>query len=481
MNNLYKYVQLQTIVLMTLWSLQIMSMYDLSSKFESFYNDCVVLSQTEQTNLYSKKDLNIQRLKDGLKEYNKENNTSYSIVETCVQGSVAMSTVVQNEDGDYDIDVAVVFDKSTLGDKGAQATRNLVANALQRKTKQFNSKPEIKTSCVRIKYSDGYHIDFAIYRRHYDSENNRWIYEHAGTTWTEREIRGLTTWFTEQNAASNGKLRKVVRLSKMFCKSRDTWKNMPSGLLQTVLCDEKLQDSYDRIDEMFYYTMKEIVVRLETDVSVAAPVDNGRDLTPRQIDTQRMTNWKNRLKSKLEDLNVLFKGDCTREDALQAWYGFFNHDFWDEQPSESSNYSQSSTLIIKSVRSFSDTEQFIEDLYPVNLSYSCRMSCHVSGDGWRPKLLSEFLSLLRCYLPHNFEIRCVMEYTNCPPPYKIFWKVKNVGPEAERRNQLRGQIEEKGKSIVEHSRFFGNHYIECYIIKDGVCVAKTRVDIPIAR
>ncbi|OUN83301.1 nucleotidyltransferase [Flavonifractor sp. An52] len=456
-------------------------MYDLSSKFASFYNDSVVLSQAKQTNLHSKKDLNIQRLKDGLKEYNEENNTFYSIAETCVQGSVAMSTVVQNEDGDYDIDVAVVFDKSTLGDKGAQATRNMVANALQRKTKQFNAEPEVKTSCVRIKYSDGYHIDFAIYRRHYDTENKRWIYEHAGTTWTERELKDLTKWFTEQNKASNGKLRKVVRLSKMFCKSRDTWKNMPSGLLQTVLCDEKLQDSYDRIDELFYYTMKEIVVRLETDVSVAAPVDNGRNLTPRQIDTQKMTNWKNRLKSKLEDLDVLFKGDCTKEDALQAWYGFFNHDFWNEQLSESSNYSQFSTLIIKSVRSFSDTEQFIEDLYPVNLSYSCKISCYVSGDGWRPKLLSEFLSLLRRYLPHNFEIRCVMEYTNCPPPYKIFWKVKNVGPEAERRNQLRGQIVEKGKTLVEHSRFFGNHYIECYIIKNGVCVAKSRIDIPIGR
>ena len=458
-----------------------MSMYDLSSKFASFYNDSVVLSQAKQTNLHSKKDLNIQRLKDGLKEYNEENNTFYSIAETCVQGSVAMSTVVQNEDGDYDIDVAVVFDKSTLGDKGAQATRNMVANALQRKTKQFNAEPEVKTSCVRIKYSDGYHIDFAIYRRHYDTENKRWIYEHAGTTWTERELKDLTKWFTEQNKASNGKLRKVVRLSKMFCKSRDTWKNMPSGLLQTVLCDEKLQDSYDRIDELFYYTMKEIVVRLETDVSVAAPVDNGRNLTPRQIDTQKMTNWKNRLKSKLEDLDVLFKGDCTKEDALQAWYGFFNHDFWNEQLSESSNYSQFSTLIIKSVRSFSDTEQFIEDLYPVNLSYSCKISCYVSGDGWRPKLLSEFLSLLRRYLPHNFDIRCVMEYTNCPPPYKIFWKVKNVGPEAERRNQLRGQIVEKGKTLVEHSRFFGNHYIECYIIKNGVCVAKSRIDIPIGR
>lgn len=199
-------------------------MYDLSSKFNTFYTSHVVLSQDEQDNLHNKKNLNIQRLKDGLKEYNSENNTSYTIAETCVQGSVAMSTVVQNEDGDYDIDVAVVFDKSILENKGAQATRNLVANALKRKTKQFNAEPEVKTSCVRIKYADGYHIDFAVYRRHYDSENECWIYEHAGSDWSERELRGLTDWFKSQNDDSNGKLRKIIRLSKMFCKSRKSWK-----------------------------------------------------------------------------------------------------------------------------------------------------------------------------------------------------------------------------------------------------------------
>ena len=62
-----------------------------------------------------------------------------------------MSTVVQNDDYDYDIDVAVVFDKDELGDKGALATRNIVSNALIRKTKQFKAEPEVKTSCVRIK------------------------------------------------------------------------------------------------------------------------------------------------------------------------------------------------------------------------------------------------------------------------------------------------------------------------------------------
>ena len=454
-------------------------MYDLSSKFNTFYTSYVVLPQSEQNSLYDKKNLNLQRLKNGLKEYNDEYKTSYSVAEDCVQGSVAMSTVVQNEDSDYDIDVAVVFNKSVLGDKGAQATRNMVANALRRITKQFNAEPEVKTSCVRVKYADGYHIDFAIYRRSYDYINEEWIYEHSGSEWSSRELRGLTDWLKTQNDNSDGKLRKVIRLSKMFCKSRSSWKNMPSGLLQTVLCDEKLQKSYDRIDELFYYTMKEIVNRIENSTSVVAPVDNGRDLTPRQSDKQKMINWKNRLKSKLADLDVLFSEDCTQTDAIQAWYGFFNHEFWNE----STTKSEYNTLqpFKKSVCSFVDNEQFIEDMFPVNLMYSCKISCLVSGNGWRPTPIGEFLSLLKRYLPHRFEIRCTMEYTNCPWPYKIFWKIRNVGVEAEKRDMLRGQIYEKGKTIVEHSNFFGKHYIECYIIKNGVCVARDKVDIPIGK
>jgi hypothetical protein len=456
-------------------------MFDLSSKFNTFYDSYVVLPQADQDELHNKKNINVQRLKDGLKEYNEEHNTSYSVVDTCVQGSVAMSTVVQNEENDYDIDVAVVFNKSALGDKGAQATRYMVANALKRKTKQFNAEPEVKTSCVRVKYADGYHIDFAVYRRSWDTNNERWKYEHAGSDWTERELKGLTEWFKTQNDASSGKLRRVVRLSKMFCKSRDSWKNMPSGLLQTVLCDEKLQSSHSRIDELFYYTMKEIVERIEDDNTVSAPVDNGRDLTPRKSDLQRMTNWKNRLKSKLEDLDILFKDDCSEDDALQAWYGFFNHDYWSEQKSsETSSYSLS-TIQKSAIKSFADNEQFIEDMFPVNLCHTVNVTCTVSGDGWRPKPIREFLSMLQRFLPHNFEIRCSVASTTASYPYDVYWKVKNVGPEAERRNQLRGQIVNKGNSIVEHTNFYGNHYIECYIVKSGYCVAKKRIEVPIGR
>ena len=62
--------------------------------------------------------------------------------------------------------MAIIFEKNNLNGLGAMATRNMVADALKRKTKQFNAEPEVKTSCVRIKYEEGYHIDFAVYRRY---------------------------------------------------------------------------------------------------------------------------------------------------------------------------------------------------------------------------------------------------------------------------------------------------------------------------
>ena len=63
-----------------------------------------------------------------------------------------------------------------------------------------------------------------------------------------------------------------------------------------------------------------------------------------------------------------------------------------------------------------------------------------------------------------------------------WWKVRNVGEEAERRNCVRGQIEKNvGKKKCEHSDFQGSHYVECYIIRNNVCVASQCVDVPIGK
>ena len=126
-------------------------MYDCSKEFNKFYRTKVVLPAKEQNELRKKRKLNIKRLKDGLLEYNEEKNKDYKIAEERIQGSMAMHTITQNDESDYDIDVGIVFESDNLNNLGPLATRNIVANALERKTKQFAEEPEVKTSCVRLK------------------------------------------------------------------------------------------------------------------------------------------------------------------------------------------------------------------------------------------------------------------------------------------------------------------------------------------
>ena len=70
---------------------------------------------------------------------------------------------------------------------------------------------------------------------------------------------------------------------------------------------------------------------------------------------------------------------------------------------------------------------------------------------------------------------------NVPKPFQIKWKVRNVGEEASRRDIIRGQIvDDRGNhERVESSLFNGAHFVECYIIKNNVCVARDRIDVPI--
>ena len=55
-----------------------------------------------------------------------------------------MSTVTQNEANDYDIDVAIIFDKDNLNELGSIAAKNIIVDALNRKCTNFKTPPEAK-------------------------------------------------------------------------------------------------------------------------------------------------------------------------------------------------------------------------------------------------------------------------------------------------------------------------------------------------
>ena len=124
-------------------------------------------------------------------------------------------------------------------------------------------------------------------------------------------------------------MRRIVRLIKMFAKSRDSW-NLAGGLLISALVSERYQPDYYRDDVALYNTMKSIRSRIQSYTEIRNPVDVSLVLT----DTTEHVNEVVRLGEKLSDaicwLEPLLRHDCEEVDAYKAWNKVFKHIYWSE-------------------------------------------------------------------------------------------------------------------------------------------------------
>lgn len=128
---------------------------------------------------------------------------------------------------------------------------------------------------------------------------------------------------------------------------------------------------------------------------------------------------------------------------------------------------------------YTNTEEFIEDMFPVGLMYLVEIDCTVTQDGFRPRLLRQILEQ-RGWLAPRKQLDFKIVRNEVPFPYEIRWKVLNKGEEAYRRNHVRGQVLKGGGNRHEVTSFRGRHQVECFVIKDGVVVARDKIDVPIS-
>ncbi|MFC2731470.1 MAG: nucleotidyltransferase [Pauljensenia sp.] len=126
-----------------------------------------------------------------------------------------------------------------------------------------------------------------------------------------------------------------------------------------------------------------------------------------------------------------------------------------------------------------DSEQFIEDYYPQNIRYTLDIDCNVKDQNeftWLSGLLRRHLRL-----PHERKLLFEVTFCDVPAPFELKWKVLNQGEEARERDMIRGQIldDDGSQSLQETSNFYGDHFVECYAIKDGNLVARAHISVPI--
>ncbi|WP_338544715.1 nucleotidyltransferase [Pseudomonas benzopyrenica] len=104
---------------------------------------------------------------------------------------------------------------------------------------------------------------------------------------------------------------------------------------------------------------------------------------------------------------------------------------------------------------------------------SVSLSSVMSRAGFRPTAVANNGAAVPIGSSLRFEAK-----TNLVWPYKVFWQVVNTGPAAMRANNLRGGFLEgtaSGGNLfrIEGAYYKGSHTIECFIVKDGYCAARS--------
>ena len=69
--------------------------------------------------------------------------------------------------------------------------------------------------------------------------------------------------------------------------------------------------------------------------------------------------------------------------------------------------------------------------------------------------------------------------TDVPKPFNAYWQVVKTGQQARQADQLRGEIFPSktagagGLTRNESTKYEGMHWIECFVVKNDVCLARS--------
>ncbi|QTO18683.1 SMODS domain-containing nucleotidyltransferase [Burkholderia seminalis] len=265
---------------------------------------------------------------------------------------------------------------------------------------------------------------------------------------------------------------------KHACKMLRSWKNehgVPmSGILIDTLCYRFFDECKD-FDDKSYAAYPELVAALFTYLANLKQQDYWR-APGSQAHIGNKGNFHRKAK-KAAELCIEARDEKNERKRAKLWREVFGREF----PLEVTVIATEAFETAHVKRDHGEAgEEFIEDQHPVDIRRKLEIDCDYAG----PTTYGHLRALAGHFpwLNHGMSLRFHIVECDVPEPYEVKWKVRNVGEEAVRRNQIRGQIirDEGRRERKETANFHGPHFVECYVIKNEVCVARDRIEVPIA-
>lgn len=318
---------------------------------------------------------------------------------------------------------------------------------------------------VLVEFSENYHNVEVLPAFENDDKTFTIANTEDGGSWEIFDPRKDVEEIKEADKKAEGKFRYIAQISKKWVENISI--NIKSYKLERLLldCFESDSDFFDkRIPEIFLAFLK--YLKDSHSGEVASHIQTACNRAKKAID---------------------FEKEGKEEKAIEEWIKVFGDDFPKTFDKKASTQKLDNQIIALQNRYPSSQEEFLDKDYnitfSINPNYNLEIDAKVIQNGFRDGFLSIFLAK-GSYLAVRKSLEFQIIKNNVPTPYDIYWKVRNFGDEAQKKGKLRGEIikdkAKNGKELKrENTEYRGEHYVECYCVVNGTCVALDKILVPI--
>ena len=216
-------------------------------------------------------------------------------------------------------------------------------------------------------------------------------------------------------------------------------------------------------------------------LDILDPAGTGDNFSARYKDEWNYCNFRTRMIDYADQMRDAYE-EKNRDAAIEKWQGIFGDAFKPGDNTRKALGEPFSASVAWAGEKFIDQRPYYLPMH-IDPHFSARITGRVTGfaigqetrrNGFRQFELSKQGNRV----PKNRSLQFTV-VTNVPEPHKVYWKVRNGGIEASQAQQMRGEIsmDQGFKEKTERTHYTGQHYVECYIVKGGIVVARDRQNV----
>jgi hypothetical protein len=397
------------------------------------------------------------------------------------QGSLRQGTIIKPRTDETEFDVDMLVDVKDVRDwKPAD-----YLDAVHLAFKNSERYKEIvdrrgKTRCVTIDYAtNDFHVDIV---PSIERSGQCYIMNRKTNAFEVTDGDGYAAWFSGRNDITGGhELVRVVRLCK-YLRDEHDWP--VKSILLTTLLGLQVYDA-DKAT-MFADTPTALVNLLyradnwlqaqKTMPQVANPALPSEKFT-RHWDQETFDAFKKKFHESAVDAITAYK-ETDEDKAGEAWRKVFGDKFpiLEEDVGSGSEVAKAAALSLGP----STHARPLSDIAPNGSRREGYL--HIQAWTYSKNGKTEFNGIssgARVSADRAIKFRAS---TNVPRPYWLHWQVVNTGSHAAQENALRGNFF-RGKNLDgtetgnhdtwETTKYTGSHWIQCFAVRGGVCVAQS--------